>query len=152
MPGSNLQLCKPGGGNMEVIIASGYFNPLHVGHLDYLKRAKKLGDWLIVIVNNDNQVELKGSKPFMKEKDRLEIVKNLSFVDEAVLSKDDDRSVSETLQLIHRKLCYNNFTFANGGDVTSDSCREKETCSKLKIKLVDGLGEKIRSSSKLKDE
>jgi cytidyltransferase-like protein len=59
----------------RVVIISGYFNPLHVGHLDYIESAKKLGDSLIVIVNNEAQVELKGSVPFMTEEDRLRIVK-----------------------------------------------------------------------------
>ena len=54
---------------MKIAIVSGYFNPLHVGHLDYLETAKKISDKLIVIVNNDHQVSLKGSTPFMTKED-----------------------------------------------------------------------------------
>ena len=43
---------------MRVVVISGYFNPIHTGHLDYIKAASKLGDRLVVIVNNDEQVKL----------------------------------------------------------------------------------------------
>ena len=66
---------------MKIAIVSGYFNPLHVGHLDYLQAARELADKLIVIVNSDYQVTLKGSTPFMTQSDRLKIVKALECVD-----------------------------------------------------------------------
>ena len=62
---------------MKIAIVSGYFNPLHVGHLDYMGSAKELADKLIVIVNSDYQVTLKGSTPFMREEDRIRIIKSL---------------------------------------------------------------------------
>ena len=71
----------------RIVVVSGYFNPLHVGHLDYLESAKKLGDFLIVIVNNDDQVKIKGSTPFMSLEDRIRIVKSLDCVSQAVPSK-----------------------------------------------------------------
>ena len=77
----------------EVIVAvSGYFDPIHVGHLEYLKLAKNLGDKLIVIINNNLQAELKKGEFFMHEKDRMEIVAALRFVDEVFLSVDTDGS------------------------------------------------------------
>ena len=68
---------------MKYVVISGYFNPIHCGHLDYIESAKKLGDFLIVFVNNDNQVELKGSVPFMNEEERSRIVSKIKDVDYA---------------------------------------------------------------------
>ena len=130
--------------NSEVKIAvSGYFDPIHVGHLEYLKMAKGLGDILIVIVNNNRQCILKKGKFFMDEKDRLEIVKAIKFVDEVFLSVDEDRTVCKSLELIRPNI------FANGGDRSTNEVPETSVCKKYVIEMVDGLGEKIRSSSSL---
>ena len=130
--------------NVKVKIAvSGYFDPIHVGHLEYLKMAKALGDFLVVIVNNNQQCILKKGKFFMDEKDRLEIVKAIKYVDEVFLSVDDDRTVCKSLELIRPNI------FANGGDRSTDEVPESSVCKKYKIEMVDGLGEKIRSSSSL---
>ena len=85
----------------KIVIISGYFNPVHVGHLDYIATAKSLGDELWVIVNTDEQVELKGSVPFQNETDRLKIVQYLKPVDYAVLSSDEDSTVINTLKTLH---------------------------------------------------
>jgi cytidyltransferase-like protein len=132
----------------SLIIVSGYFNPLHSGHLEYFKLAKKLGDNLLVIVNNDTQRELKGSKEFMLQKERITIVKELRIVDKVYLSVDTDRSVSKTIKKVfndHHKN-YNIF-FANGGDQKNEMIPEAKICSKLGIELIDKLGKKIQSSS-----
>ena len=130
--------------NVKVKIAvSGYFDPIHVGHLEYLKMAKSLGDILVVIVNNNHQCVLKKGKFFMDENDRLEIVKAIKYVDEVVLSVDQDKTVCKSLDLIRPNI------FANGGDRSSDEVPETSVCKKYKIEMVDGLGEKIRSSSSL---
>ena len=130
--------------NVKVKIAvSGYFDPIHIGHLEYLKMAKALGDFLVVIVNNNQQCILKKGKFFMDEKDRLEIVKAIKYVDEVFLSVDDDRTVCKSLELIRPNI------FANGGDRSTDEVPETSIRKKYKIEMVDGLGEKIRSSSSL---
>ncbi len=135
-----------------VTVASGYFNPLHVGHLEYLRMAKLRAKHLIVIVNNDKQVLLKKGKIFMKQGERMEIVRALKYVDQVVLSIDDDRSVSKTLDMISQMLP-GPMCFVNGGDQSNDTILEKETCERLGIVMNDGLGEKIQSSSNLtKDE
>ena len=126
-----------------MVVVSGYFDPIHVGHLEYLEMAKKLGDKLIVIVNNDEQAILKKGKPFMKGEERLKIVRALKCVDEAYLSIDHDRTVCRTLEELDRLEKVD--IFANGGDVTK--CAEEGVCNKLGIKLVYGLGGKIQSSS-----
>tara|TARA_Y100000748_G_C15475354_1_gene480560 strand:- start:1097 stop:1522 length:426 start_codon:yes stop_codon:yes gene_type:complete len=130
------------------IIVSGYFNPLHKGHIEYLKLSKKVADYLIVIVNNDFQRKLKGSKKFMDQNERQVIVKELKVVDRVYLSIDKDRSVSKTIQLIFSQLNKEfELYFANGGDQDNNSILESEVCKKLNIKMIDGLGSKIQSSS-----
>jgi len=125
---------------MKLIAVSGYFDPLHIGHLEYLERAKSLGDRLYVIVNNDHQATLKKGKSFMKEGERLRVVRALQCVDAAVLAVDKDRTVCETLRSVRPDV------FANGGDQTNTSIPETGVCEALGIELVDGLGEKIQSS------
>jgi cytidyltransferase-like protein len=123
------------------VAASGYFDPLHVGHIEYLEGAKKLGDKLVVIVNNDEQARLKKGKPFMAQEDRLKIVKSLRCVDEAFISIDTDLSVCKSL-----RLCVPHI-FANGGDRKQEEIPEAKICRELDIEMSDGLGLKIRSSS-----
>lgn len=130
----------------KIIIASGYFNPLHKGHIDYLRKASKLGR-LIVIVNNDKQVQLKGGIPFMNIEERMKIVEALYFVDRVIASIDIDGSVCETIKKIVKNNKKSEFIFAKGGDKTSKNIPEKIICDKLRIKIVDGLGKKIQSSS-----
>ena len=129
------------------VIVSGYFNPLHKGHIEYLKLSKKKGDFLIVIVNNDFQRELKGSKKFMDETERQLIISELNVVDKVYLSIDKDRSVSKTIQMIYSEL-KNEFElfFTNGGDQDNSSILEAEVCKELDIKMIDGIGSKIQSS------
>lgn len=128
---------------MKVVAISGYFDPIHVGHLEYINMAKKLGDKLVVIVNNNYQCELKKGKPFMDEKDRVMIVSNLKNVDEVFLSIDKDKTVCASLEKIKPDI------FANGGDRKNYEIPESVICKKYDIKIIDGLGEKIRSSSDL---
>jgi len=140
----------------RIVIASGYFNPLHVGHVEYLHLAKSCGDELCVIVNNDVQRALKGSSYFMNEQERLLIIKSLRDVDHVILSIDDDRTVCNTLREIskvHAPKWHNNCNlyFANGGDQKNDSIPERAVCEELGIALIDRLGEKIQSSSWLID-
>lgn len=132
----------------KAIIVSGYFNPIHKGHIEYFKNAKKFADKLIVIVNNDKQRILKGSKEFMLEDERLFIVQNIKAVDFVYMSVDHDRSVNDSILKIHNELKdrYKLF-FGNGGDQNNNSIPEKEICDKLSIELIDNLGNKIQSSS-----
>jgi cytidyltransferase-like protein len=128
---------------LTTVAVSGYFDPIHVGHLEYLQLAKKLGDNLIVIINNNLQAELKKGSTFMDEKDRMEIVAALRCVDEVFLSIDTDKSVCKSLERIKPDI------FANGGDRLLNEIPETAVMKKYNIKMVDGLGSKIRSSSDL---
>ena len=133
---------------MKIVIVSGYFNPLHKGHIEYFNKSKEHGDKLYVIVNNDKQRELKGSKEFQDEEERMFIIQNLKMVDKAFLSVDTDRTVSQTIGLIHSgEDSSDEILFANGGDQTNNSIPERQICDWLGIKLIDGLGDKIQSSS-----
>ena len=127
------------------VAVSGYFNPMHVGHLEMMEKAKKLGDRLVVIVNNDYQVKLKGRVPFLKQADRLKIISAIRWVDKVFLSIDRDPSVSKSLAKVKPDI------FAQGGDRKHGNIPTSETdiCRKLNIRRVDGLGKKIRSSSVL---
>lgn len=129
----------------QSICVSGYFDPIHVGHLEYFQKAKALGNELVVIVNNDHQATLKKGKPFMKDVERVEIVKNLKMVDRVILSIDKDRTVCETLATMEPKPN----VFCNGGDQFNDIIPETAICEKHNILLMDGLGDKIQSSSSL---
>ena len=128
---------------MKVVAVSGYFDPIHLGHLEYLKMAKSLGDKLVVIINSDYQAELKKGKSFMPEEERLEIVQALRCVDEVFLSIDKDKSVCKSLEHLKPDI------FANGGDRSLEEIPETTVMKKYNIEMVDGLGEKIRSSSEI---
>ena len=132
----------------KAIIVSGYFNPIHKGHLEYFNNAKTLADKLFVIVNNDFQRELKGSKEFQDENERMIIVSNIKAVDKAILSIDTDRTVCKTIESIAEQFG-NEFDlgFANGGDQNNDTIPERDICQKMDVALIDGLGDKIQSSS-----
>ena len=127
------------------VAVSGYFNPMHVGHLEMMEKAKKLGDRLVVIVNNDYQVKLKGRVPFLNQKDRMKIVSAIKWVDKVFLSIDRDSSVSKSLAKVKPDI------FAQCGDRKHGNIPTSETdiCRKLNIRRVDSLGKKIRSSSVL---
>ena len=132
----------------KAIIVSGYFNPIHKGHLEYFNNAKVLADKLFVIVNNDHQRALKGSKEFQNENERVIIVSNIRAVDMTILSIDQDCTVCATLQMIAEKYSSEfELAFANGGDQNNDTIPEKPICQKVGIALIDGLGDKIQSSS-----
>jgi len=130
------------------IIVSGYFNPIHKGHIELFQNAKKIGDILIVILNNDIQRKLKGSKEFMLQDERKIILDELKITDSVYISIDLDKTVCETLKKIYSKYSPNyNLVFANGGDQNNEDIPEANICKKLKIKMIDNLGNKIQSSS-----
>ena len=132
----------------KAVILSGYFNPIHKGQLEYFNNAKAIADELFVIVNNDHQRALKGSKEFQGEEERMIIVSNIKAVDQSILSVDEDRTVCATLEKIANEYGQDyDLAFANGGDQNNDTIQERPTCEKMGIALIEGLGDKIQSSS-----
>lgn len=129
---------------MITVAVSGYFLYPHVGHIRLIRAARKLGDHLIVIVNNDDQQRQKYGEVIVPESARLEVIGALRDVDRAVLSIDGDRSVCKTLEMLRPDV------FANGGDRTSGEIPEAEVCRRLGIHMYDGAGgEKADSSSRI---
>lgn len=132
---------------MTTVAVSGGFDPLHIGHVEMLEEARKLGHRLIVILNNDNWLEKKKGYVFMPERERKKILESIRFVDEVVLTahpKDPrDPSVSKELKKLRPDV------FANGGDRKAENLLEYELCKKLGIKMVFDVGKsgKIQSSS-----
>jgi cytidyltransferase-like protein len=139
---------------MRVIVISGYFNPIHSGHIDYIRSAKQRGDVLVVIVNNDNQVELKGSTPFQNENERFKIVNNIKGVDRTVLSIDEDATVCESLRMVYKTYeddpFFHQMFFCNGGDRKEGGVPEDILTEELGIEMLYNIGgEKVQSSSEL---
>tara|TARA_Y100000817_G_scaffold218449_1_gene172175 strand:+ start:391 stop:843 length:453 start_codon:yes stop_codon:yes gene_type:complete len=139
---------------MRVVVISGFFNPLHIGHIDYISAARNLGDFLIVIVNNDEQVETKGSIPFMNEDDRLNIITNIKGVDRAVLAIDKDSSVCQTIREEFKRLqndpFFEEMIFANGGDRKQGGVPEDILEEELGVRMFYNTGgDKVQSSSEL---
>ena len=134
----------------KAIIVSGYFNPLHKGHLELFEKAKGSGDQLWVILNSDLQRALKGSKEFMDENERHIIVSAIKYVDKVIISIDKDKTQRATLARLADNYSEDfELYFANGGDQNNQSIPEVSVCKEKKNGLIEGLGDKIQSSSLL---
>jgi cytidyltransferase-like protein len=130
------------------MILSGYFNPIHKGHIECFNNAKVLADELFVIVNNDHQRVLKGSNDFQKKAERVFIVSNIKAVDHSILSIDEDRTLCGTIEKIALDFGADyDLSFANGGDQNNNTIPERPICDQMGITLIDGLGDKIQFSS-----
>jgi len=137
---------------MKTTIVSGFFNPLHGGHLDMIEAAAAMGDQLIVIVNNDVQQVLKKDKIILPEENRARLIKALRHVDEVIIAVDNDPTVIKTLYAIADKYPDHELIFANGGDRDSEKAiPEGEVARERNIALVFGVGgiEKADSSTRI---
>lgn len=139
---------------MKVAITSGYFNPIHPGHIECFRLSKCLtgAEHLCVIINNDHQAFMKrGVKSFQSESDRIKIVESIKWVDNVILSFDIDGTVCKTLDYVIKYYQTNPMNtqlfFTKGGDRFSGNTPEKLVCDKYGIQLIDGLGEKTHHSS-----
>lgn len=138
----------------SIVIVSGGFDPLHIGHIDYLHEAKKLGDALIVLVNNDAWLINKKGFYFMTQNERQELVSAIRHVDVTAITKheigDKDLSINNALREIVKEFQGYKITLANGGDRTAENIPEYDTCKELGIEMVFGVGgNKVQSSSNL---
>ena len=131
------------------VAVSGGFDPIHIGHARLFQAARKFGDKLVVILNNDNWLRAKKGFVFMPQKERAELLRTLPFVDRVVVTdhrKDDpDRSVARALERLKPAV------FANGGDRGRGNANtlEEEVCEELGIEPAYGVGRggKVQSSS-----
>lgn len=129
------------------VAVSGGFDPIHIGHVRMFQEARKLGDRLVVIMNNDNWLKKKKGYAFMPEEERKEIIEALRGVDEVVITSHtpnpEDMSVCAELEKIKPDI------FANGGDRFKDNIPEVAICESIGCKMVFGLGQggKVQSSS-----
>lgn len=138
---------------MDIILTSGGFDPLHSGHIALFNEAKKLGDMLIVGVNSNEWLARKKGQAFMDINDRLEIVKNLSVVDAAIVFDDSDGSACKAIEYCLETYSESNIVFVNGGDRTSENIPEmKIKDPRLTFDFGIGGTHKINSSSKILSE
>jgi cytidyltransferase-like protein len=128
---------------MKKIAVTGYFDPLHKGHLRLFEEAKKLADHLIVILNNDKQAQLKKGKAFMSLDNRKAVLEALDYVDEVFVSVDDDLTVCKSLEAVNPDI------LARGTYKFEHKLPEKEVCDWLNIQVVYPLGKDIESYTKL---
>jgi cytidyltransferase-like protein len=133
---------------MKVVIVSGFFNPLHGGHLDMIEAAARMGDKLVVIVNNDAAQILKKDKIILPEHNRLRLIKALRDVDEAVLAVDNDLTIVKTLGQVAERYRGNELIFANGGDRDSEKAvPETDVCHQYGIEMIFGVGGNNKADS-----
>lgn len=130
----------------KIIATSGYYIWLHAGHVESFKQARSLGSRLVVILNNDIQQVIKYGKIIVPFDERKRVIEAVRYVDEVMESIDTDKSVCKSLAKLKPQI------FAKGGDRFIGEIPEKEVCDKLLIQMVDGLGDKIQSSSQLLDK
>lgn len=139
-----------------LVILSGYFGPIHVGHLDMIEAGAAAGDELYVIVNNNLQQELKKGRVIIDEADRLRIVQALRVVDHATIAVDQDGTVCASIEAIAKQFPDREIIFGNGGDRHPDGDPSPETgvCERYGITMVYGMGgtAKADSSTRLIEE
>ena len=131
---------------MRVVIVSGGFDPIHSGHIEHFKEAKKLGDILIVGLNSDEWLTRKKGKPFLPLEERLAVVKSMRPVDSAVPFNDDNNS---SIDLIKKALVlFDDVLFANGGDRTQDNIPEIDEFDKdPRVQFAFGVGGSHKQNS-----
>ena len=136
---------------MKIVLATGGFDPIHSGHIKFLKNAKELGDILVVGINSDEWLERKKEKSFMPWNERLAIINNLQMVDEVFTFMDDDDSAINFIKQIKAHYPKDELIFVNGGDRTADNIPEMVFDD---VEFVFGVGgeDKRNSSSKLLEE
>lgn len=135
----------------KIVITSGYYNPVHRGHVEYLQLAKRLffETYHIAIVNNEKQSLDKKGRVVIPLEDRTAVVEAIRYVDEVFISIDEDKSVCKSLEYLAKQHTGEKIVFAKGGDRYSGEIPEKKVCDQYNIEIIDGLGEKIQSSSEI---
>lgn len=146
--------------NKTIVIISGYFNPLHCGHLDYIEQGKAVGDELIVVVNNDDQQMLKKGKIINKLEDRMRVVAALKDVDQVVPSIDTSPTIVDTLKKLFAQIRQQHpdarIIFGNGGADRSkpEEVPEYDVCQEYSVEMTFDMGgtNKYDSSTRINRE
>jgi cytidyltransferase-like protein len=136
---------------MKIVLVTGGFDPIHSGHIEYLKSAKKLGDILIVGVNSDDWLTRKKGRPFMPITERTTLIENLKMVDHVILFNDNDNTAIEAIKNVKALYPHETVVFANGGDRTKENIPEMVFED---VEFVFGVGgeNKANSSSWILEE
>ena len=134
----------------KVVLVTGGFDPLHSGHLAYLKEAKALGDRLIVGINSDDWLIRKKGKNFLPEQERHEILSSIKYVDGCILFNDEDDTAIEAIKNVMMLFPYSQIIFANGGDRTQENIAEMVFDNVIFMFGVGGKNKKNSSSWILK--
>lgn len=129
-----------------IVIASGGFDPIHSGHIQYLNEAKKLGDWLVVATNSDEWLTRKKGKPFLNWVERATILSNLKAVDFVLEFDDSDNSAKDAILHIRQKNPLAKIIFANGGDRTKENIPEMDILDD-NLEFVFGVGGENKQNS-----
>jgi cytidyltransferase-like protein len=108
----------------KIVLITGGFDPLHSGHLAYIKAARKLGDKLIVGLNSDDWLVRKKGKNFLPENERYSIISSIRYVDGCILFNDTDDTATEAIKNVKMLYPYSQIIFANGGDRTKENIPE----------------------------
>lgn len=135
----------------KIVLVTGGFDPIHSGHIEYLKAAKQLGDVLIVGVNSDDWLTRKKGRPFMPITERVTLIENLSMVKHVILFNDNDNTAIEAIKNVKAMYPHDKIVFANGGDRTKDNIPEMVFDD---VEFVFGVGgeNKANSSSWILEE
>jgi cytidyltransferase-like protein len=142
----------------KIVMVSGGFDPIHIGHVRMFQEAKKLGDELVVVINNDNWKQQKRKHVFMPEHERKEIIEAIACVDRVLLTSHPKNPQGPKAMGVSKELLkIKPHIFANGGDRNEEDAKNPnsslyydiETCKELGIKMVFSVGHggKVQSSS-----
>jgi D-beta-D-heptose 7-phosphate kinase/D-beta-D-heptose 1-phosphate adenosyltransferase len=132
----------------KIVLVTGGFDPIHSGHIAYLKEAKKLGDMLVVGVNSDEWLIRKKGKFFLPYHERRTIIQNIKGVDAVIGFNDDDGTAKDAIVKVREFNPYSEIIFANGGDRTKENIPEMDIVDD-NLSFVFGVGgeHKMNSSS-----
>ncbi len=130
----------------KIVLVSGGFDPLHSGHIEYFKSARKLGDELWVAINSDKWLTRKKGQAFMSFVERKTIIEHLEMVNEVISFNDEDDTASEAIKKVKERNSGAKIIFANGGDRNKENCPEQNNDG---VEFVFGVGgeHKMNSSS-----
>ena len=132
----------------RIVLITGGFDPLHSGHIAYIKAARELGDSLIVGVNSDEWLRRKKGQEFMPWEERATIIAALHNVDRVINFDDSDNSAKDAIRKVREIYPQAQIIFANGGDRTKENIPEMDLLEEmLYLDFVFGVGGEDKKNS-----